>query len=51
MKPFAMPFGPNFLVKQKRQKAETAWRNAFLDHLLDFGPGKLKCKLLWKSCG
>jgi hypothetical protein len=30
----------------KRQIAEAAWQNAFVDHLLDFGPGKLKRDLL-----
>jgi hypothetical protein len=31
-----------FLQLSKRQNAQTAWQNAFVDHLLDFGPGKFK---------
>ena len=38
---FAMPFGPNLQLK-RRQNAETAWQNAFVNHLLDFGPDKLR---------
>jgi hypothetical protein len=38
----AMPFGPTFKAL-KRQNVETARQNAFKDHLLDFGQGKLKC--------
>ncbi len=48
-KRFAMPFGPNFPAK-KRQNAETASQNAFKDHLLDFGLGKLKCIGLEAMC-
>jgi hypothetical protein len=43
---FAMPFWPNFLSKKNVKKAETALQNAFKVNLLDFGPGKLNCKLL-----
>jgi hypothetical protein len=41
-----MPFG---LVLQlsKPQNAETEWQNAFVDHLFDFGPGKLKRNALY----
>jgi hypothetical protein len=42
---FAMPFRPNFSV-EKHQNAKTALRNALKDHILDFGLGKLKRKLL-----
>ncbi len=41
---FAMRFGPNSLVTKRH--AKTALQNALKDHILDFGPGKLRRKLL-----
>ncbi len=38
------------LQLSKRQNAETAWQNAFVDHLPDFRPGKLKRSLLHHIC-
>jgi hypothetical protein len=33
------------LQLSKRQNAKTAWQNAFVDHLLDFGLGKTQTQI------
>ncbi len=41
-----MPFRRFAILRAVKSSPETAWQSAFVDHLVDFGPSKLKRNML-----